>query len=59
MKKYYEALNKKHDIVRFWADSDDTAIIIARSMRHLGLVRISYKSLKILKTILPYKDSGY
>jgi len=59
MKKYYEALDKTHDIVRFWADSDADAIIIARSMKHLGLVRISYKSLKILKTVLPYKDSGY
>lgn len=59
MAKYYEALDRNHKIARFEADSDDHALIIAKSLKYLCVIRIKYKSLKILYTVLPYKCEGH
>jgi hypothetical protein len=57
--KYYEALTKSHDIVRFWADNDFDAIDIAHKKHYCSVIRIKYSSLIPKETILEYRDGGY
>ena len=57
--RYYEALDKNHEIIRFWAKDNREATTKARVMRFRSVVRVAQRSLKILETVLPYKDSGY
>lgn len=58
-RKYYETLDRNHEIFRFFSNSDGEAVKYAKRLHSRSLVRINYKSLKILGVILPYKDEGY